>query len=1091
MQEAHAQPVMGNAPFINSWLVAGPFETAVADEMCGTVDIMPKAGKVFACSKVWEYFDDRLWNRNYDDYQDLYGYYTVKKGVDTRNKYVCANTYIYSRFAQDVQFRFGSSGKHRLFVNDAAVTEPSEPSEVQKDMTIANVRLKEGWNKILLQMKHTFTEDMNENGVPVAQDADVHYFGFYGRITDSSGNNVEDLTYSVTGDNDELSIDTRELSAADAVADGKPGRGLPANALPIGYTEWPYVWNKSNYTTKHGVSASPFRFLACGGKPGYTWSVDDGSLPEGLSLNPDGTIDGFVGAAPSKYSFTIKVTDSLGIAATKAFAIEVKERPNKWFEEGRVSALSHCITIYNWFVDPHFSADLWAQRAKAQGHSLVSVESLQQNYYWPSKFADPLHIRNLYMPKDENGKVQDGIRPFEQAVKRYGMKFGLYYATEGGGLQHFSTDVFVQNVEDLILRYDPAYLYFDGPQAMPDANYDVMFSMVRNYGDAIIINSNAWTDEYGDTDLRTTEASEIFAGGGGSNLTKRTIAEPWKSIITKDNFSPYYSRRDDYRLVAKEMIMNAGRGFVDNNDQMPLMDRGPNWNSPEDIATRYPKSVQQFIDVREGLAAWFAPEGKPERHESTTGTMPYFLSGFGYKDDGKGNISEFESGKGPDWGYAISRDNNIYLHLIVGPDGKKGYSGDFLAISPVKHRVVSVSWLNEDRPLNFTQAGESVTIDLTGVERDQVDTIVKIVTDSPERKYKLTHLIATGSQIVPDKLRVDAEGYMTYPALKVRFEQGGLTFGSDNPNIAAVDQNGIVQAVHDGTAAISVKSTYEGVEKSDILHVAVKGGNVYVKDTMIGVSLRMEDREVYGQFSSYEAWHYSLEGRSLKGGAIGMAAANVTMKSGIVNLKGGTMTQPVAITECDIVTFANGKAIPKRVTELTRAAVWAEAELDGQTFTSNRVFIDLYPYKNLAKGSRVTASESQGSYTPDRVIDGKFIEGTLFDGSKWSVPGDRASWIAFELNDVADIKNIEINFNSLNQNYCNTPKIIEIQTSEDGMDWRTASTVTPPSGGAYFGFSDLYEVQAQSKFVRLFFPEGGCSDNLDLLEVAINGVEIE
>lgn len=1091
MRQVHAQPASENAPFMNSWLVSGPFENAIADEMCGTVGITPKAGEVFADGKVWEYFDDRLWNRNYDDYQDLYGYYTVKKGVDTRNKYVYAHAYIFSPSAQNVQFRFGSSGNHRLFANDVAITEPSKPSEVRKDMTIAYVRLEEGWNKFLLQMKHTFTEDLNENGVPVAKDADVHYFGFYGRITDSSGNIVDNLTYSVRGENSELAIDTQALSAADAVDDGKPGRGLPTNALPIGYTEWPYVWNRSNYSTTHGVSASSFRFLASGGRPGYTWSLDEGELPDGLGLNPDGTIDGFVDSAPGIYSFTIKVGDSLGNTATKAFTIEVKERPNKWFEEGRVSALSHCITIYNWFVDPNYSADLWARRAKKQGHSLVSVESLQQNYYWPSKFADPKHIRNLYMPKDESGKVMDGIKPFEQAVKRYGMKFGLYYATEGGGLQHFSTDVFVQNVEDLILRYDPAYLYFDGPQAMPDANYDVMFSMVRNYSDDILINSNAWTDEYGDPDLRTVEASEIFAGGEGSNLTKRTIAEPWKSIITKDNYSPYYARRDDYRLVAKEMIMNAGRGFVDNNDQMPLMDRGPNWNSPEDIATRYPKSVQQFIDVREGLAAWFAPEGKPERHESTTGTTPYFLSGFGYEDDGKGNIAEFESGKGPDWGYAMSRDNNIYLHLIDGPDGKKGYSGNSLTINPVKQHVVSVSWLNEDKPLNFTQADESVTIDLTGVERDQVDTIVKIVTDSPGRKYKLTHLIATGSQITPHKLRVNVEGYMTYPALKVRFALGAVTFSSGNPSVATVDQNGIVQAGHDGTAAISVIGTYEGVEKSDVLNVSVKSGNIYVKDTMIGASLWVEGREAYGQFSSYDPLNYSLEGRSLKGGAIGLVAANITMKSGVVDLKGGTMTQPVAITESDIFTFADGTAIPKRVTELTRAAVWAEVELDGQTFTSNRVFIDLYPYKNLARGAKVTASESQGGYTPDKVIDGKLIEGTLFDSSKWSAPGHRASWIAFELINRADIHNVEIHFNSLNQNYYNTPNTIDIQISKDGRDWCTISTVTPPSGDAFFGFSDMYEVQARSKFVRLFFPDGGDSADLDLLEVAINGVEID
>ncbi|MDQ6421586.1 discoidin domain-containing protein [Paenibacillus sp. LHD-117] len=1052
-----------------------------------TAYITPKIGEALTSgenNQQWEYFDDRIWNRNYDDYQDLYGYYTVKKGIDTQNKYVYAHTYVYSPNEQNAQFRFGSSSVNRLFVNDIAITKPSVAAEVQKDMSIANIKLKAGWNKILLQIKHSFTEDRNANGVPMAQDANVSYLGFYGRVTDINGNKVDNLTYSVTGDHEALSIATQGLSADDTAQD----KELPTNILPKGYSEWPYVWNKSNYTAKHALSASPFQFMASGGEPGYTWTVSEGALPDGLTLNTNGTIEGFVQAAVGTYSFTVEVTDSLNATTTKEFAIEVKDRPNRWFEEGRVSALSHTGPIYQWFVDPNYSIDLWAQRAKAQGHSLVSVEALQQNYYWPSKFADPKHSRNLYMPKDENGKVKDGLKAFEESVKRYGIKFGLYYATEGGGLQHNSTDVFVQNVEDLILRYDPAYLYFDGPQAMPNANYDVMYSNVRNYSDDIIINANAWTVEYGDPDLRTTESSHIYASGGGSNLTKRTIAEPWKSVHTLNNYTPYYEKRDDYRQVAKEMVMNAGRGFVDNNDQMPIMSRGPNWDSPENIATRYPKALQEFIDVREGLAAWFAPEGKPERHESTTGTMPYFLNGFGYTDDGKGNIAKFESGKGPDWGYAMSRDNNIYLHLIEGPDGKKGYNGNSLTISPVKDTVTQVSWLNEDVSLNFTQDGESVTIDLTGVTRDPVDTIVKLVTDHPERKYKLTHLIATGKQMTPDSLQVNVEGYMTYPALKARIEQ--VTFTSNQPQIASVDANGVVRAIADGTAAITVSGIYQGVEQSDVLEVTVKDGKVYIKDTMIGASLWINDREAYGEFASYDQVDYTLEGRSLKGGAIGLHGATITMKSGIVNLKDGTVYEPISITESDIVTFANGKVVPKPVSEPTRAVIWAEVELDGQTFTSNRVFMDLQPFGNMTKGAVISASGSQGSFTPDKAGDGSLIEGATTDNSKWSVSGNGESWIAFELQHEADLKNVAIHFNTLNQSYYNTPKKMQIQISEDGESWNTISEVTPPTGGAYFGFSTVYAVEGVSKHVRLLFPNGGNSANLDLLEVAINGIAV-
>ncbi|QIG39446.1 hypothetical protein G5T42_08090 [Microbacterium sp. 4R-513] len=1051
--------------------------------------LTPKAGETFE-GKKWEYFDDRTWNRNYDDYQDLYGYFGIKKGIDTRNKYVYAASYVHSATAQDVELRYGSSGAHRAFVNDEAVDTRSTPAEVQKDMKKVTVHLNAGWNKVLLQIKHTYTDDKNANGYPVGQDANVAYLGFYARLSDGSGNAVAGLTYSVTGPNSALSIDTQALSSTDVVSDGARGRGLPSNTLPIGYKEWPYVWNESKYTTQYGVSASRYRLLASGGAPGYTWSIDSGALPAGLTLAPDGTIDGSVTASPGNYGFTAKVTDSAGATRTKALSITVKDRPNRWFELGRVSALSHAIASYAWNVDPNFSADLWAERAKREGHSLVSVESVQQNYYWPSRFADPAHSRNEYAPKDANGKLVDGLKQFELAVKRYGMRFGLYYATEGGGYKHNSSDVFVQNVQDLILRYDPSYLYFDGPQAMPSKNFDAMYSIVRNYGDDIIINANAWTNEYGDVDLRTEEAAAMYASGGtGSSLTKRTIAEPWKAAVTRYNPTPYYPRRDDYRMLTKEMVMNAGRGNVDNNDQSPTLGRGANFDTATDIATRYPMAAQEYADLRDNLAAWWAPAGKPERHESTTGTMPYFLTNSVYTDDGKGNIDNFEHGRGPTWGYATARDNNIYLHIVEGPDGKQGYAGNSLTIGPVADTVQSVSWLNEGQTVPFTQSGTNVTVDLTNVQRDQVDTIIKLVTDNPVRNFPLTNLVATGRQLTAGTLQIDVEGYRTYPALKAAL--AGLSYSSSSPGVATVSASGVVTAGVDGTAVITVDGTSDGVTKTTTLDVKVSAGKVYVKDSLIGAVLKVEGREMYGAFSSQDPHDYRLEGRAARGGAISLGAADVVMKAGIVDLDGGTPTTPVSIQESGIVTFAGGQVVPDQVDEPTRVAVWAEVTLDGQTVTSNKVFMDLLPSRNVAVDATVTASGSTGPFTAGKVIDGRTIGGSAFDSSKWSVGGSGVSWISFAMNQSANVQDIEVVFNSKDQNFYNTPESMEIQTSVDGSTWTTIKTVTPPAPGtgAYFGYANAYSVARVTQYLRLNFPLGGNgSSPIDLQEVKIDAV---
>ena len=1085
---AAASPAL--APFLNSWLVCGPFDTAAAAEKS-----RPAVGATLD-GKAWEYFDDRLWNRNYDNYQDLAGYYAVKKGVDTRNKYVYAAADVFSPAGQTVEFRFGLSGTGRLIVNGTELQRIDTPKEVQRDMYKQAVTLTNGWNHLLLEIRHDFTDDKNANGASIAKDAAVSYLGFYGRVSDTNGNQVPGILYSTSGDTAALTIDAQALAATDVVtAPPAKGRGLPPNALPTGYVEWPYVWNKSLYGREsRRIWADAYRFQAGGGAPGYRWELAAGALPAGLTLQPDGSIDGFC-TQPGEFRFTVQVTDGAAQTARKDLAITVKERPNRWFELGRVGALSHCAPVYSFWVDANYSADLWADRARRQGHALVSIESLQQNYYWPSGFEDPKHPRNLYQPRDSAGKVLDGLKPFADAVKRHGMKFGLYYATEGGGLGHFSTDVFVQNCADLIRRYDPAYLYFDGPQTMNDANYDVMYSNVRNFGDDLIINSNVWAGqgEYGDADLGTSEASHIYAQAEPARFTKRIIVEPWKSIITKNNFNPYYGKRDDFRQVAKEMVMNAARGYVDNNDQMPLMSRGPNWDSPAEIAKRYPKSIQEFSDVREGTAAWFAPPGKPERHESTTGTVPYFLDGCGYQDDGKGNIAAFAQGKGPSWGYATARDNQIYLHFIQGPDGKKGYSGErTITVGPIPAGVQQVLWLNENKPLSFTQAGPDLTITLEGVSADPVDTIVKIVTANPARQYKLTNLRATGRQLTPASLQVQVEGFMTYPALKVAFATGALRFSSGDPAVAKVDAAGTVTAMAAGKAVITVQGVHEGTTAKDSLAVVVDAAkNLRVDDSLIGVVLKVNGKEAHTSCAGTTELPFTLEGRSQKGGPVALHTAKITMKSGVVDYAKGTPAHPVFITERPVGTFKDHTLVPFQAKEATRAAVWAEVDLDGVKSTTNKVFLDMDPAVTLTTpASRITASSHLGDFTPALVNDGIGIAGDGSDRSKWSTSGKQASWLAFDLLNTVKVSEVQILFNMLDQAYLNTPESIEIQASNDGNAWTTLATVTPPQpgSGAYFGFPDTFRFKPVSaRHLRLAFPKGNPKgDTVELLEVTIN-----
>ncbi|HZQ71118.1 MAG TPA: putative Ig domain-containing protein [Terriglobales bacterium] len=66
----------------------------------------------------------------------------------------------------------------------------------------------------------------------------------------------------------------------------------------------------SNARLPKGAARSPYHFQmqAIGGLPPYTWQVVEGELPAGITLFPDGTLDGSP-TMTGDYSITMKVTD--------------------------------------------------------------------------------------------------------------------------------------------------------------------------------------------------------------------------------------------------------------------------------------------------------------------------------------------------------------------------------------------------------------------------------------------------------------------------------------------------------------------------------------------------------------------------------------------------------------------------------------------------------------------------------------------------------------------------------------------------------------------------------------------------------------
>lgn len=97
-----------------------------------------------------------------------------------------------------------------------------------------------------------------------------------------------------------------------------------AEASVITPTVAPNLSVGTNDMTEATVGVAYSRTLvANGGRPDYTWLIQSGSLPAGLSLSQSGTVSGTPTTAGTS-NFVVRVTDSNNSSATKALALVVK-----------------------------------------------------------------------------------------------------------------------------------------------------------------------------------------------------------------------------------------------------------------------------------------------------------------------------------------------------------------------------------------------------------------------------------------------------------------------------------------------------------------------------------------------------------------------------------------------------------------------------------------------------------------------------------------------------------------------------------------------------------------------------------------------
>lgn len=684
--------------YLNTWLISGLYggdQRAVRmfdRDWIGEAQAKPSLAAPSG-GVTWRYFDDRLFSRSYDNYQDLYSYFAIQHRQDIARKCAYAATYVWSADARELELSLAADSLGKAWINGQKILDFVDGSGLRVGKT-ARLPLQAGWNLLLVKI------GTQEDG----------RFGFYAAIGGAEQDVLDGLIVSPDPSAQSLSIVTSAM------------RDINTPELPTAWREWPYVearapWQDPFYgpasetrainlflgNPDQRIDADGFYLSAAGGVPPYTWNVGAGRLPPGLQITLDGRIAGTVSpeAELGDYEFEVWVRDSRGTVASRKYVLTVRERPNRWFESDRLTALSHNKRKNISAQEISETIRVAAQR----GYRSVSVISYNNGdgyFRWP-------------MAKLGNRPVDtDLVARMKREIESNGMAFGMYLGTLQAPMDYFGQNQGILLIRDMMEKFQPKIVWLDW-SATDHVGVDALYSVIRTISPetVIVINGQFRAGTQGDWDSFCFEGWDAWGSAVWAlwpehvPWAKKITPESWRNLSTGARGWPS-GDANAWKDMLRVQLTLIGQGFVADMD-----------HSFDPCAGDEDSTSAAMLEQYRKMAEWSSPRGLPPLHPSFTQVDPAPLP------------------EAP-WGYTLlstSRDT-IYLHLMENPFGKTGMPNEkTLTINPIDARVKQVVWMNRNQPLKFSQAftstDRSVTISLEGIVPDEIDTIIKVELESP------------------------------------------------------------------------------------------------------------------------------------------------------------------------------------------------------------------------------------------------------------------------------------------------------------------------------------------------------------------------
>ncbi len=384
---------------------------------------------------------------------------------------------------------------------------------------------------------------------------------------------------------------------------------------------------------------------------------------------------------------------------------EITPKIAEWIQHTLKIPLSEYRKLVDQFNPENFDADAWATVAKEAGMKYVVLTSKHHDGFalFDSKVSDYDIMSTPYS--------KDIVKKLKEACQKQGLKFGLYYSHtidwehpdayigEGKlGERMNSLDYTYENnnrtpylqeksypqLREILTNYGTIdILWFDMGGGLNNDEIREFVKITRQLQPNIIISSRLGDDP----DLKILDRGMLFDFYTPSDnyFTGDDLNMPWEMCGTTNGSWGF--RKDDQEWRDAALILNSLIATASRNGNY-LLNVGP-----EGSGLIPAEPIKQLKIAGD----WLKQYGEAV-YETTGSPFPWSY----------------------DWGYITQKPNKLYLNIFNWPkDGT-------LTLNGLLSNVENIYVLGSDKKVKFNQESRYVSIDLTGVDKNELVTALVV-----------------------------------------------------------------------------------------------------------------------------------------------------------------------------------------------------------------------------------------------------------------------------------------------------------------------------------------------------------------------------